>query len=107
MPVVFGMTSMAKDKDAAMEVIKYLVSEEDQLSEAKKGNMPILTSEAVRKAFAQDTPFKDKNWGALYYNQIAPGVVKNPYLLSVERVLTPYVQQVIEGKKDLNTALRE
>jgi multiple sugar transport system substrate-binding protein len=107
MPVVFGITSTAKEKDAAMEVIKYLVSEEAQLSEAKKGNMPILTSETVRKAFAQDTPFKDKNWAALYDNQIAPGVTKNPYLLSVERVLTPYVQQVIEGKKDLNTALRE
>jgi multiple sugar transport system substrate-binding protein len=107
MPVVFGMTSMAKDKDAAMEVIKYLASEEAQLSEAKKGNMPVLTSAAVRKAFAQDTPFKDKNWGALYYNEIAPGVTKNPFLLSVEKVLTPYVQQVIEGKKDLNTALRE
>jgi multiple sugar transport system substrate-binding protein len=69
--------------------------------------MPVLTSSVVRKALAQDTPFKDKNWGALYYNEIAPGVTKNPFLLSVEKVLTPYVQQVIEGKKDLNTALRE
>jgi hypothetical protein len=25
----------------------------------------------------------------------------------VEKVFTPYVQQVMEGKKDLNTALRE
>jgi multiple sugar transport system substrate-binding protein len=107
MPVVFGVTSIAKDKDAAMKVIQYLASEEAQLSESKKGNMPIVTSEPVRKAFAQDTPFKDKNWAALYYNQIAPGVTKNPYLLSVEKVLTPYIQQVIEGKTDLNTALRE
>jgi multiple sugar transport system substrate-binding protein len=107
MPVVFGITSMAKNKDAAMEVIKYLASDDAQIAEAKKGNMPVLTSDAVKKSFAQETPFKDKNWGALYYNQIAPAVTKNSYLLSVEKMFTPYVQQVMEGKKDLNTALRE
>ncbi|GAA3405173.1 sugar ABC transporter substrate-binding protein [Paenibacillus hodogayensis] len=107
MPVVFGMTSIAKDKDAAMKVIQYLASEEAQLEESKKGNMPILSTDSVRKAFAQDTAFKDKNWKALYYNEIAPGVVKNPYLLSVEKVFTPYIQQLIEGKTDINTALRD
>ncbi|WP_176706863.1 ABC transporter substrate-binding protein [Paenibacillus hemerocallicola] len=107
MPVVFGITSTSKQKDAAMEVIQFLVSEETQISESKKGIMPVSTTDAARKAFAQDTPFKNKNWNALYYNQIAPGVPKSNYQLTVEKSFTSFVQQIVEGKKDVNTALRE
>ncbi|RKN83802.1 hypothetical protein D7M11_16540 [Paenibacillus ginsengarvi] len=107
MPVVFGITSISKQKDAAMNVIQYLMSEEMQISESKKGVMPVSTTDAARKAFAQDTPFKGKNWGALYYNQIAPGVPKSNYQLSVEKSFTSYIQPIVEGKKDVNTAMRE
>ncbi|MDF2720382.1 MAG: extracellular solute-binding protein family 1 [Paenibacillus sp.] len=107
MPVVFGITSISKQKEAAMDVIQFLMSEDTQISESKKGIMPVSTTDAARKAFAQDTPFKGKNWGALYYNQIAPGVPKSNYQLSIERVFTASIQQIVEGKKDINTAMRE
>jgi len=107
MPAVFGITSTSKHKDEAMEVIKFLTSEQEQISESKKGVMPATVSEAARKAFAQDTPFKNKNWNALYYNEIAPGTAKSNYQLSIEKAFTASIQQIVEGQKDVNTGMRE
>ncbi|GAA3411336.1 ABC transporter substrate-binding protein [Paenibacillus hodogayensis] len=41
----FGITSIAKNKEAAMEVLDYMTSDEFQTSLSKKGIMPVLKSE--------------------------------------------------------------
>ncbi|TMV48949.1 extracellular solute-binding protein [Paenibacillus mesophilus] len=105
--VSIGITSIAKNKDAAMEVIKYLTSAEYQMEISKKGVMSARTDEAIKKAFAQDSPNKGKNWKAVYYNKIAPISSKSPYELKVENLYGAAVMDIVTGKSDLNTALRE
>jgi multiple sugar transport system substrate-binding protein len=104
-PMFFGVTKLSKQPDAAAEVLKYMVSEEFQLGLARKGWMSSLTSEAVRKAYAQDTPFKDKNYKALFVKPapIAYAPEYDPSLIS--NYIKPALD-MLQGKVDLNTSLR-
>jgi multiple sugar transport system substrate-binding protein len=105
-PFVFGISSTSTNKDAAMEVIKYLVSAEAQAVFSKQGIMPVINDESVKKAFAQESQFKDKNWKALFLNQPAPMAPKTRYQLLVEGMLTRTLPDIVKGTTDMNTALR-
>lgn len=103
----FGITQMAKDKDAAMQVLKYLISDEFQLDASKRGYMPVLADENVRKAFGSETIFKDRNWGAFFYNKMAPTVYRGIHDAMVINIYATYANQIMKGEIDLNTALRK
>lgn len=105
-PVYLGITQMAKNKDAAMEVLKFLISDEAQTDLAKKGLMPVVKSEAVKKAFGTDTGFNNLHWGAAFYNEIAPVPYKGPADGMVSIIYQKYAYDVMFGKTDINTALR-
>lgn len=105
-PFVFGISSTSANKDAAMEVIKYLVSAEAQTVFSKQGIMPVINDEAVKKAFAQESQFKDKNWQALFRDTPAPIAAKTRYQQAVESFLTKQLPDIVTGAVDLNTALR-
>jgi multiple sugar transport system substrate-binding protein len=105
-PIVMGVTSSAKSKEAALEAIKYLVSAENQMTYSKQGIMPVISDNAVKKAYGQESVFKDKNWQAVFYNQFAPMAKKSKYQLIVEQKFTPRIVEVVTGQTDLNTALR-
>lgn len=107
LPVSIGITSMAKNKDEAMEVIKYLTSKEYQLEISKKGVMSSLKDETVQKAFAQESAYKGKNWQAVYYNKMAPIALKSHYESKIESLYSEAVMDIVNGKTDLNTAMRE
>lgn len=104
-PMYFGVTSQSKHPDAAAEVLNYMVSEEFQIGLARKGWMSSLKSESVRKAYAQDTPFKDKNYKALFVKPapIAYAPEYDPGLIS--NYIKPALD-LLQGKIDLNTSLR-
>ncbi|MEF3305458.1 ABC transporter substrate-binding protein [Paenibacillus sp. GYB003] len=106
-PVVMGVTSSAKNKEAAMEAIAYLTGADIQMSYSKKGIMPVIDEAAVKKAYGSESAFKDKNWQAVFYNEFAPMAKKSKYQLLVEGKLTPNIVDVVTGKTDLNTALRK
>lgn len=101
------ITSTSKNKDHGMEVLKYLVSDEFQTSLSRKGFIPVVKSEAVRKAFALDTNYKDKNVEqALFTNKPAAPIVRHAYENLVSGPLKTNITKVILGEMDLNTALR-
>lgn len=105
-PTYFSVTNMAENKDAAMEVIKYLVSDEMQTALSKMGVMPILDDEEIRSVFGSESMFADKNLAAAFYNEFAPISYKSDF----DRTLvTPYAKAaprvVLEG--DDNTIFRE
>lgn len=102
----FGITRMAKNKDAAMDMLKHLVSDEFQLDAARKGFMPVLKSLDVRKAFGQDTKFKDKNWNAYFYNKMADVPYKSVNEIPISGLYAADMNRVMKGETDLNTALR-
>ncbi|MBD2864098.1 ABC transporter substrate-binding protein [Paenibacillus oceani] len=105
-PFSFAITSIAKDKDAAMEVIKYLTSDETQTEFSKNGLMPVLKSDAVKKVYGTASQYKDKNWSAVYYDAFAPLSYKSIYELGIERQYAPLMADIATGKVDLNTGLR-
>jgi multiple sugar transport system substrate-binding protein len=106
-PTYFSITSMAKNKDAAMEVIKFLSTDAYQVEASKNGNMPGVKSEAARKVLGQNTAFKDKNFQAVYFDKAAPIASKNVYDYAIEKVYVKDITNLVQGKVDLNTFLRD
>ncbi|UQZ82577.1 Bacterial extracellular solute-binding protein [Paenibacillus konkukensis] len=107
-PGYFAITKMAKDKDAAMEVIKYLTSDEYQMECAKKGIMTSLKSEEIQKALGQESAFKGKNFGAFFYNKF-PAIADKTVEESQVPILATYTKNLNKlsaGEMDINTMMR-
>ncbi|MDF2723195.1 MAG: extracellular solute-binding protein family 1 [Paenibacillus sp.] len=101
------VSSTSKFKDQGMEVLNYLVSDEFQTMLSRKGFIPVVKTDSVRKAFALDTDYKNKNVDqALFTNKPAAPIVRHPYENLVSAPLKTNLTKVITGELDLNTALR-
>lgn len=114
-PPFWSITKQSKHKDEALEVIRYLLSEEVQLEHSKMGRVTTLKSDVVKKAFGQDDPvLKDKNTSAVYYYKFAdPLPARKADTTHVSLGVTQNLgvkipfEKVVLGQADLNTALRE
>lgn len=107
-PTYFAITAQCTNKDAAMEVIKYLTSDEYQMQHAKQGTMPVLKNPEIQKALGQETKVKDKNFGAFFYNKF-PDLAPRSKYESLVPVLGEYTKKIvplIRGDVDINSALR-
>ncbi|MCZ8513732.1 hypothetical protein O9H85_15090 [Paenibacillus filicis] len=104
-PTYFSVTSMSKQKDQAMKVIQYLISDSIQESLSKKGVMPVAKSDAIKKVYGQESAFKDKNLKSAFYNKFAPIPAKSRY---DSLLLSPYTKAanpiILSG--DYNTVFR-
>ncbi|TNJ66020.1 extracellular solute-binding protein [Paenibacillus hemerocallicola] len=105
-PMFFGPTKLTKNKEAVLKVIKFMVSEEYQTGLARKGWMSVLTTDKVRNEYAQDTPFKDKNYKALFINKPAPIVYTPEIDPSLITIHTNAAYSILKGEADINTAFR-
>ncbi|MEF3303192.1 ABC transporter substrate-binding protein [Paenibacillus sp. GYB003] len=104
-PTYFTVTNMSKQKDQAMNVINYLISEDVQKQLSKKGIMSVLKDESIRKLYGQESAFKDKNMQAAFYNDFAPIPAKTKF---ESLLLTPYAKAVpkVILTGDYNTVFR-
>ncbi|WP_282935947.1 extracellular solute-binding protein [Paenibacillus sp. RC67] len=106
-PNFFFITASSKYKDAAMEVLKYVTSDEHELIESKKGNIPVLKNEEIKKVFGQDTAFKNKNMkNAVFFNKFATPHARTIYDDKVIGAIDSNIKKVVYGEADLNTAFR-
>lgn len=105
-PKLFGITSMAKDKDAAMIAIQYLLSDEHQKELARKGITPIVTTDSVKKELGKDSVYKDRNWNALVHYKFAPLALRPAYYSQLNAIYQKHFKAASLGQTDLNTALR-
>jgi multiple sugar transport system substrate-binding protein len=105
-PTYFSITSTSKHKEAAMEVIKFLTSDENQMSLSKLGNMPVVKNEAIRKAFGQDTRHANKNLKSVYYAKSSAIMPKTIYDDVVFSIYGKYYKDIAGGTMDINTAFR-
>ncbi|MDB5084157.1 MAG: hypothetical protein JWN30_1043 [Bacilli bacterium] len=106
-PTYFGITSTSNNKDAAMEVLKYLTSEEYQMDWSKQGVISVLNNDAIKKSLGQDSPYKGKNFSAMVTNKLAPIAVLTDADNITEQVVEKQVlNQVASGSTDINSALR-
>jgi len=104
-----GISALSKNQDAAMEVLKYLISEEYQTIMSKKGMITPLTTQSVRDVAFSDYPFaSEKNIDALYYGKPAPSRVLTQFdeIVIEDAFDKDAVRQIAMGNLDVNTALR-
>lgn len=107
-PRYFFVTN-GPNKEQAFQVVMHLLSDEVQLQNNKEGRATSLKSETIRASFGQDgEQFKGKHTAAVFYNQFAVSPESNPIssLVNLGDINTEFLN-VIEGKKDVNTALRD
>ncbi|CAG7635540.1 ABC transporter substrate-binding protein [Paenibacillus allorhizosphaerae] len=105
-PTYFSVTSSSKYKEEAFQVINYLTSDEVQLDISKKGLMSSLKGEQFKSNYAKDAKFKNKNFQALFYNQLAPIPAKTVYDTIAEKAYQKQLVDLSLGKVDINTMFR-
>jgi len=106
-PTYFSITNISKQKERAMEVIKFLVSKEYQMELSKKGIMPVLNDKAIKDAFGQSGYAKDKNLKSVFHNKFAPISPKTLYDGEAEKKYREHFIPLSLKEKDINTSFRE
>jgi len=106
-PWYFAIASISKNKDKAMEVIKFLLSDEYQTAISKQGYIPASTEQKIREVYGQDAPTKGKNLKAVLVNKPAPISQKHVYDLKIDTIMLKDISNVVMGKSELNTKFRQ
>lgn len=106
LPTLFGITATSKHKDEATEVLKYMLSPEVQKDLSERGVIPILQDDAVIKAFATKTKYKDKNFQAIVSKPFAPLAPRTKYEGRARHLYSLIIDDLAAGKTDMNTAFR-
>ncbi|RKN82252.1 ABC transporter substrate-binding protein [Paenibacillus ginsengarvi] len=105
--LLFGVTNMSKNKDAAMEVIKYLYSDEYQTLTARDGNYPVIVNDDRIKQFAQNTYYKDRNVQSVFKVKLAPLSKRTIYDPDLAAIYRKYLTDLSLGNMDMNTMMRK
>jgi multiple sugar transport system substrate-binding protein len=105
-PVYFGVTSLSKNPDAAMEAIQFWTSIEYQAAMSKKGKLMASNSKAVTSVLGTESTFAGKNWGAITYYPFTPLAPLTLYDNKVRTVYTNHLNTLLGGGADLNSVLR-
>lgn len=107
--LVMSVARQSKEKDAAMQVISVMISDEVQTYFSRNSQVSVLKSEQVHAEFGKATPeLASKNVIAFTKNKLA---VIHPFgYVPVGPAITIPISafnEVRQGLKDVNTALRE
>ncbi|ULL16914.1 extracellular solute-binding protein [Paenibacillus sp. H1-7] len=102
------VTSSSKNKEAAFQVILYLLSEQPQLELVKNGFLTSSNNSDINKHFGEAMPvFQGKNMSPVFNSKPAPKGVMHKYDSIVSSEYNKAFTNVEKGDKDVNTALRE
>lgn len=105
-PTYWSIASISENKEQAMEVIKYLVSDEFQMLLSENGTMPVVKDKAIQEALGSKTEVSDRNYAAFFHNQLAPISVKHIHDQAIETEYRREIGDLIGREKDLNSVLR-
>ncbi|WP_079912705.1 ABC transporter substrate-binding protein [Paenibacillus sp. 32352] len=106
-PTFWNIASISKQQDAAMEVIKYLTSDEFQMIVSKRGEMTSLKNEQVRKAMGEDLKGKNIHFQSTYFLTPAASSPRSPLEPLAQKPLEAAIAEVATDAADLNSALRK
>jgi multiple sugar transport system substrate-binding protein len=107
LPTLFGITSTSKNKDAAMKVLAYMLSEEPQLGLSEKAVIPVLQTDKTVKAFATKSKYTGKNFQAIMKRKFTLSAPKSAIENKARTAYAKPVADLTDGKVDLNTAFRQ
>jgi multiple sugar transport system substrate-binding protein len=105
--VNMAVSKTSKHKEEAMEVLKYIVSDEVQSGLAKIGIVPVVKNVDIQKLLGTGSVFKDKNWSSVFFNQWANNTYYGAMLIDLRAIYIKYGNEVLFGTSDINTALRK
>ncbi|MBD2864953.1 ABC transporter substrate-binding protein [Paenibacillus oceani] len=103
---LWAVPAISRNKEAAMDVIAYLLSDEYMGEMSRRGKLVSKQTDAILKHFGSEATPKDKNWSALIHNKFAPFPEKAPYEPKILTINEKFANEYMAGKADLNTALR-
>lgn len=115
LPNTYGMvdehcifvTKTSKNKDAAMKVIEVLTSDEVQMTASKYlARQSTLINAELQKQFGSGF-LTGVDTQSIFKSKPAPGTEFSVYYSDARKLLDAEYKQVIEGKIDINTALRD
>jgi multiple sugar transport system substrate-binding protein len=106
-PTLFGITSISKFKDEAMEVLKYMLSEEAQKSLSERAVIPVLQTDSVMQAFGKGSLYADKNLKAVLNRKFAPMPERTKYDAKATPLHSKPLVELAKGTMDMNTAFRQ
>lgn len=106
-PLYFYLSSVSKHKNEAFLAITALLEDEAQKMLAQRGFYPAVKIPDLKSAYSQVIGLKGKNVEAMFVNQFAPAVTMSQDVLAIRPSLSGAALNVMTGKKDVNTALRE
>jgi multiple sugar transport system substrate-binding protein len=101
------ISATSKHKDTAFMVIQFLTDESVQTLIAKSGKPSSLEDPKYEKMFGQDlVTIKGKNIQSVFFNEPNIGDAVWEYSETAWKHLRVAAKEVMDGKKDVNTALR-
>lgn len=108
-PNYMSVTAISKEKEMAMEVLRFLTSKEFQTTLSKSGNMTSLQDKSIQAVMGQNSVFKDKHYSSYFYNKLAPVGAKSDLDSKVPAIdsITNLLMKMATGELDVNTALRQ
>ncbi|MDF2723725.1 MAG: hypothetical protein K0Q59_3400 [Paenibacillus sp.] len=107
-PTYYYITGTSKHKEQAFEIISYLTTDEFQAIQAKRGYAPIVKNPEIVKMIGQDTDvLKGKNVKAMLPDKFASPVMLSRQSAAVEDAMYKALENIVQNKSDMNTALRE
>ncbi|WP_248924456.1 ABC transporter substrate-binding protein [Paenibacillus hamazuiensis] len=98
----------SKHKDAAFQVIQYMLSDEVQKFMARQGRIPIVKDEAIRGEYAKGLKgMEGKNIAAFFKDTIGAPISPTKYDAIAKSALNSAFNSVSANIADINTALRQ
>lgn len=106
-PRALFISNTSKSKEQAFQVLLHILSDEVELANSKSGKTTSLQNDAIAKAFGNDLELlKGKNTSAVFHNKVAPSPQASELVTNGANMLSKEFDAVIQGHKDVNTALR-
>jgi ABC-type glycerol-3-phosphate transport system substrate-binding protein len=107
-PNYMNVTNMSKNPDLAFQVVSSFASDEFQTKYVRQGYLPITKNgPELMKQYSVDLPeFTGKNKDILW-PKLAPPVGTTPYTATDTKYEGQIFADVVMGRKDINTALRD
>lgn len=105
---VMTATKTSKHQEDAVKVIDLITSEEVQLALSKIARLSPLKSTQVKQALGSDNPLlKDKHLPSIFKSVPVAYPVASQYRSKAESIGATKFKEVVSGKLDVNTALRQ
>jgi multiple sugar transport system substrate-binding protein len=108
-PFLLMVCSQSKHKQEAFQVISAIFNKENQMVVSREGlKLPALNDEELKKHFAEANPImKSKNVQSIFKVVSSPIPMRTEFYAEANKPLKDNLKQVIAGKMDINTALRD